>query len=939
MGRGENMPDELRNFEEVLDAELRLLRTTPKGSNRNSVSKNILTKASKSNLVGLALSGGGIRSATFNLGVLQALASFKILEKIDYLSTVSGGGYIGTWLTAMINRAIKFSEVERLLGSSRRSDPSEQEPEEIRFLRDYSNYLTPRTGLLGMDLWTVIVSYLRNLTLNLIILVFTLMALLVIPVLSIDLYSRTATFLSSDAVIIFALLLFIVAGSGMVSNLSSMTVAEDESPGKLRYQRRGLVLFVIIVPVIAGAFLLNHWLWYNQLVLSPNWYDWAWVTGLVYAVIWGIGSLSGYLFRSKTPDGGKPAPPSPSPGNTKKIYHKWIVEPYRRISMNARQGVAEAADPQKGWQIGVILFSGFVAGCVGGPLLMIVTQWVSAFSNDDSGGVILGVPLIILVMTVVATLHIGFTGRGFSEEAREWWSRLGAYIALIMLSLTAFFTLALYGSDFLGWLQEFGSGQLLEWMKAGVVSGWLLTTVAGIVAGRSSKTGEPGGSKWMEVVGKVAPYVFVLGLVLILQQLTDTIVTDGIAHYVVGESPLMMFLCVVGFLSAAFLLSWRISVNDFSMHALYRNRLVRCYLGASNKKRNPQPFTNIDPMDDNIRIQDLLTNKNPGKFTGPYPIVNAALNLAKGSNLAWQERKAASFTFTPQYSGYEHIVEKEEKHHPGKNLADKGFRRSEWYGDDLTLGNVMAISGAAASPNMGYHTSPPLAFLMTIFNVRLGSWLGNPRYNIRKAKWRHDPPIGLFYLIFELFGKTNDASRYVYLSDGGHFENLGVYELVRRRCSLIIASDAGEDRNASYGDLGNAIEKCRTDFGIDIELDVSSTRPDKETGMSKKRFAVGKVRYDRVDPKAPVGTILYLKASLTGHEPTDVLRYKAQMNDFPHQSTTDQWFDESQFESYRMLGYDILRSAFQPIGQNLSRVPTRKLISAINLKCSDTPGK
>jgi hypothetical protein len=930
------MTDETRSFEEVLDAELKVLRTAPKRPGGNNVSKNVLTTASRSGLVGLALSGGGIRSATFNLGVLQALASFRILEKIDYLSTVSGGGYIGTWLTALINRAPKFSEVERVLNPGRRDNPSEQEPDEIRFLRDYSNYLTPRKGLLGVDVWTVIVSSLRNLTLNLTILVFTLTALLVIPILFIDLYSRIATFLSSEATIICSLLLFVVAGLGMVANLSSITVADSQFGGKLRYQSRGLVLFLVIVPLLVGAFLLNHWLWYSQLVLSPYWYDWAWVTGLAYTVIWGIGSFLGYLFRSRTPDGEKPAPPSPPPRTTKKIYHKLIVDPYRRISMNARQGIAEAALPHKRWQIGVILFSGFIAGCVGGPLLMIVTGWVGAFSNDYPRGVILGVPLIIVVLNVIATLHIGLTGRGFSEDAREWWSRLGAYTALVTLSLTAFFMLALYGSEFFVWIEDFGSGQLQAWMKAGILSGWLLTTLSGIVAGRSSKTGEPGGSKWMELAGKAAPYVFVVGLVLVLQQFTDMILKIEIANYAIGESPLMMFLCVLGFLSAAFLVSWRISVNDFSMHALYRNRLVRCYLGASNKKRNPQPFTNIDPTDDNIRIQDLLTNETRGTFRGPYPIVNAALNLAKGSKLAWQERKAASFSFTPQYSGYEHIVEKEENAHPKKNLADKGFRRSEWYGDDLTLGNVMAISGAAASPNMGYHTSAPLAFLMTVFNVRLGTWLGNPRYNLRKAEWRQDPPIGLLYLIFELFGKTNDASRYVYLSDGGHFENLGVYELVRRRCSLIIASDAGEDRNACYGDLGNAIEKCRTDFGIDIEIDVSALKPDKETGMSAKRFAVGKIRYDQVDPKAPAGTLLYLKASLTGHEPTDVLRYKAQMHDFPHQSTTDQWFNESQFESYRMLGYDIARSTFQPIGGNLSRWSTRRFISAINVRCGDS---
>jgi hypothetical protein len=606
---------------------------------------------------------------------------------------------------------------------------------------------------------------------------------------------------------------------------------------------------------------------------------------------------------------------------TKETSGGWLRDRFQQT----REELTSAVQPQKRRSIVVLLGSGFIAGCVGGVLLMIVTAWVGSFSNDEPRYVILGVPLITFVMTLVATLHIGLTGHGFSEETREWWSRLGAYVALVMLTMTAFFLLALYGIGFLDWLRNFGGDQLLPWVKGGILSGWVLTTIAGIVAGRSSTTGEPGSSSWPDLLGKAAPYVFIVGLVLILQQLTGTIVNIEIDGGPIADSPLMMIGTVVVFIGAAFLLSYQIGVNDFSMHALYRNRLMRCYLGASNKHRNAQPFTDFDPADDDIRMHALAGDIESGRYEGPYPIINTALNLVKGRKLAWQQRKASSFTFTPLYSGYEHMVEKNEEVHPKEHIGSKGYRRTGWYGDELTLGNAMAISGAAASPNMGYHSSPPLAFLMTIFNVRLGWWLGNPRYNHRKPKWRHGPPFGLFYLIFELFGMTDDESRYVYLSDGGHFENLGIYELVRRRCRLIIASDAGEDRKIAFGDLGNAIEKCRVDFGIDIEIDVESIKPDKNTGMSTRRYAVGKVRYDKIDPGAPVGTLLYLKASLTGSEPTDVLRYKAQKSEFPHQPTSDQWFAESQFESYRMLGYDILWSIFRGKDRSLSGTSVREL--------------
>ena len=99
--------------------------------------------------------------------------------------------------------------------------------------------------------------------------------------------------------------------------------------------------------------------------------------------------------------------------------------------------------------------------------------------------------------------------------------------------------------------------------------------------------------------------------------------------------------------------------------------------------------------------------------------------------------------------------------------------RKPGYGQDLRLGTALSISGAAASPNMGYHSSPAVTFLMTVFNARLGWWLGNPA----REKWCEPGPRSGFYLFKELFGRTNANSKYIYLSDGGHFENLGVYEL------------------------------------------------------------------------------------------------------------------------------------------------------------------
>jgi hypothetical protein len=262
--------------------------------------------------------------------------------------------------------------------------------------------------------------------------------------------------------------------------------------------------------------------------------------------------------------------------------------------------------------------------------------------------------------------------------------------------------------------------------------------------------------------------------------------------------------------------------------------------------------------------------------------------------LAWQQRKAASFMMTPLFCGYDLP---EFRNDPTVKPFQPTSNR------EIYLGLAMATSGAAASPNMGYHSSPPLAFLMTMFNVRLGWWLGNTR---NAKDWeRGGPRIGLACLLSELLGRTHNKQRNIYLSDGGHFENLGIYELVRRRCRFIIACDAGQDPEMKFGDLGNAIEKCRTDFGVDIEIDIEPIRHDGEGGRSRWHCAVGTIHYDRLDSTLPEGTILYLKSSLTGDEPTDVQRYAAEQPLFPHQSTADQWFTESQFESYRMLGQHI----------------------------------
>ncbi|MEJ7638072.1 MAG: hypothetical protein WKF75_08860 [Singulisphaera sp.] len=183
--------------------------------------------------------------------------------------------------------------------------------------------------------------------------------------------------------------------------------------------------------------------------------------------------------------------------------------------------------------------------------------------------------------------------------------------------------------------------------------------------------------------------------------------------------------------------------------------------------------------------------------------------------------------------------------------------------------------------------------------MRLGWWLQNPR---KFADWDAQGPRFGLQLLNELRGKTDEHGDYVHLSDGGHLENLGVYELIRRRCRYIVACDAAQDRQATSDNLANMMRMCRTDFGVRIELDTTPLEPESPKGFSRWHCAVGEIRYDEVDPEELPGVLIYIRLSMTGDEPADVQEYAAKSPDFPHQSTVDQFFDETQFESYRALG-------------------------------------
>ncbi|MBB3233109.1 hypothetical protein [Halomonas stenophila] len=929
-----------------------------------------------SRLSALAFSGGGIRSATFNLGVTQGLARLGLLRGFDYLSVNSGGSYIGSWLLAWIRRD-GIREVEHQLrndacrqddrgtatGTSASADNPEAGP--VSYLRRFTNYLTPRVGAFSADTWTMATTYLRNLLLNQVILVLALGAMLVAPrilVLAASEFNELGT--SALTCLYWGIGFLVVAIVLTACNQLEVMIPRrgDQPPW---YAGQSGVLAGVVLPVFAAAWFVSFWMWFSRaadkfflhdwLAGRWTWYSlsefhqdqfeplaWALLAGVVYLLIWIVGVFLLTLF------------------------------------VHRRKG-APVAVAGKTRMLRAVLLTAPAAGAVGGfflwavaSLSLVLEKALNSAGYDDHPiwhllhVTVWGAPAITAVFILTAGFHIGLMGRGFPEALRQWWSRLGAWLLIWTVTWLGIFGIALYGPVL---LVIFGTV-----VCTALGGGWIFSTIGGVLVGRNTGNGEAVPPVWRRAVIAAAPHVFIVGMLAsialgahalldppeeylskdcqdfwieepsaaggdnpveqsgaeavfgienarhILKCHTERLylgTTRKFASEGQGEAdgnflvvPLICFLLAI----ATLLFSWRVDINEFSMHLFYRNRLVRAFLGASNRKRKAQPFTGFDPADD-LAMPTLspFVRQDGRYYDGPFPLLAIALNLVSGRDLAWQERKAASFVFTPLFSGFSVQDDGEDA---GAHLQTAGYRPTGGYRTipegGISLGTAMAISGAAASPNMGAGTTPAMAFLLTVFNVRLGWWLGNPRHD--KTWNRMGPKLGIAELLSELFGNTNDRSRYVYLSDGGHFDNLGLYELIRRRCRFIVVSDGGADPNTTFEDLGNAIRKCCADFGVGFELDPEQIRRDPEIGLSRWHCAVGKILYDRVDG-GPPGVLVYIKASLTGDEPVDVQAYAAAHPQFPHEPTSDQWFSESQFESYRKLGEHVALSVFGAVDE------------------------
>jgi hypothetical protein len=315
----------------------------------------------------------------------------------------------------------------------------------------------------------------------------------------------------------------------------------------------------------------------------------------------------------------------------------------------------------------------------------------------------------------------------------------------------------------------------------------------------------------------------------------------------------------------------------------FRDRLSRAFVFRLD------PRHRVEPVDD-LKLSSLNTRGS----AAPYHLVNATINLQGDPDADLAGREADFFLFSRHYVG-------------GPSTGYVKTEAMERADPQLTLGTALGISGAGLAPNMGVETVRPLVFLFTLLDLRLDYWLPNPvavRSNDSSFSLRR--PLGPIALVKEAFGMLDARGTYVNLSDGGQIENLGIYELLKRRCRWIIAVDAGADPDMSCGSLADVLRYARIDLGITIDIQLDPLRP-APSGLSAEHWVVGTIDYGGGD----AGRLIYLKLSMTGDEPEAIREYRSRFPAFPQQSSANQFYTEEQFEAYRALGEHIARGFCQ----------------------------
>lgn len=765
------------------------------------------------NLVGLALSGGGIRSAATCLGAMQALDGKGVLRLADYLSSVSGGGYAAACLNANIAgaRTARTSVATARPAATGSSPPSARATPGVAprpFPPPPTGWIFPFPHVAGIR-ETVLFRYLRANAQYLIprgkVLEYGFAPVLLVRGLFMNLWAMLPLVLTLSGITMALLLCPRLRHAGQAAALLGATAA-----------LLGILwaaFFVVSRPIRSRLENGHHeQAWAALLAIGIGIAVAAWFVDPAYGVIAGMIVVSVTILEwrrqvafEKTHGAWRPS------GGTAAATH----------SIDAAAGLARENYRQAQAQ----------ALLVGGGLLFLMLQPVAAawvgvamergqVSWEGAG--------------TLAAAVVGSTWLGRFEKLPQMLRR-----ALLLLAAALVGPVLLWG------------GSLLITASVALYGGiWSHTDLGFHIFFERA----PFVTWFIETYGRNAMIV-------------DAVLALGLL------APLL------------WLLNKRLyNANDVSPHSHYRDKLANAFLFSADLGHRNR-----------VVSQSELKLSAMDVTSAPFPLINAALNFVDRDEYRGRGRNSTFFTFSPRHVGGTQV-----DYIPTKEL--------EAVFPHFKLASAMAVSGAAAAANAGRATNPALRFLLALVNVRLGYWLPRPEVVMSDrfapdARGRQPffPFAGAAHLLREMLGALDTQSDFVNLSDGGHIENLGIYELIRRRCRVIIAIDAEQDGAFSFVSLGDLVRFARIDRAVNIEIDVSAIKPDKD-GISKRHAAIGRIDYGR----GQNGWLIYIKNSLTGREDESVLKYRAVQKDFPHHSTGDQFFDEEQFEAYRALGYHMV---------------------------------
>lgn len=824
--------------------------------------------STKYGLVGLALSGGGIRSATFNLGVLQSLAEHGILKQVDYLSTVSGGGYIGSCLSSILTSPDVGTDPDNFPFAHKKK---EEEPRTMKHLRSYGNYLVGSGGI--TDIVRIPTLLLRGIFLNLL-----------------------------------GLLPYILAAVILTGYLHGLQMGE----------------------------LYQHWRPKGQVAqksaskINPK------SEMRLPVLVRNTRKAELSLARHSATQTPRTQPTTPPPPTWLSFYK---VTPYFIIGLV----ILSLVHP-----LLILLrhvFTKLWGGEFGRTIILTAIALLAVFYKSVRPAVVAWRdaawqgprspdPYLVALTLLFMFIFFYFLLRRFSTRVDALSTRIGN---LSLWQLRDYYERALAGFALLTmaiilWesLPVATVGYALLWDYTKLLGqdsatwGLVLTTLLPFVfSGQASKLSSKLGSFTLYALGLLGPFI----LILIYFRLSTWLVLGHPPHLVNNFTPNFSYQSPMLLLSVVALwivTNHALDMNFTSMHRFYRDKLSKAYLMRFHKGKiehnDSQSLSRLGLVRDH-----LDSGKGVSRFfeyherpsAAPYHLINATVNLQGSTNPHLRGRHADFLIFSKQYvggpiTGYCKTIKMED---------------NDRY---LNLGTAMAISGAAASPNMGTTTVKPLVFILGLLNVRLGYWLPNPKYaDDWSAAWKQMKPgfgsaldvayaltqmfwnrVGPLYLVAELLGFVNENAPFVNVSDGGHIENLGAYELLRRRCKYIIICDAEQDGDMSFGGLATFVRYALVDKGIKIDIDIEKLKKDKK-GLSKGHIATGTIDYGNGE----TGQLLYIKSSVVGDENVYIYSYRKKHRVFPHQSTSDQFFDETQFECYRSLGYHIANRSFKTMDE------------------------